>query len=127
MMSYFGMRDVLNRGGDQDLTLNEYQARAAITTGTKEGYLRLLYSAAKLSGEAGEVTEKIAKAYRDDNEVITPDRRAAILLELGDNLWYLSDIALRLGYTLSEVADANIAKIRSRQERGTMHGDGDNR
>lgn len=109
------------------MLLNEYQAEAAVTSGQKVGYVRLLYSAAKLSGEAGEVSEKIAKAYRDDDSVITEERSQAVLLELGDVMWYVADIAKRMGYTLEEVARANIAKIRSRQERGTMHGDGDNR
>lgn len=109
------------------MLLNDYQNEAAITSGPKTGYVRLLYSAAKLSGEAGEVTEKVAKAYRDDDSMITEERRQAVKLELGDVLWYASDIALRLGFTLEEIARANIAKIRSRQARGTMHGDGDNR
>src|SRR5271166_1416321 len=81
-------------------TLNHYQAEAAVSSGTKTGYPRLIYSAAKLSGEAGEVTEKIAKAYRDDDSVITETRRAATLLELGDVLWHVADIARLLNYSL---------------------------
>ncbi len=47
--------------------------------------------------------------------------------ELGDVLWYLTQICTELGLTLEEVAETNIAKLSSRQERGKIRGDGDNR
>lgn len=88
----------------------------------------VIYPALGLSGEAGEIAEKVKKWVRDEGgEVITEDRRDAILKELGDPLWYIASLADDLGYTLQDVVDANVAKLTSRKERGVLHGSGDNR
>ena len=50
-----------------------------------------------------------------------------IIYELGDQLWYISEIARELEYELQEVAEMNIKKLRDRQERNKLHGDGDSR
>jgi len=42
-------------------------------------------------------------------------------------LWYLAQICTELDLTLEEVAQANLEKLFSRLERGTLHGEGDNR
>ena len=47
--------------------------------------------------------------------------------ELGDCLWYLAVIAARFGYTLEEIAEMNVEKLRDRQRRGVLKGSGDNR
>ena len=47
--------------------------------------------------------------------------------ELGDVLWYLSAVANDLGIDLQSVAERNIKKLKSRQERGVLGGSGDNR
>lgn len=39
---------------------------------------------------AGEIAEKVGKALRDDQGQITTQRREAIILELGDVLWYVA-------------------------------------
>jgi hypothetical protein len=41
--------------------------------------------------------------------------------------WYMTQICTNLGFTLDELAAANLEKVLSRLERGTIHGDGDNR
>lgn len=43
------------------------------------------------------------------------------------NLQLITKIAFALGYTLSEVLEANIAKLEGRKQRGTIVGEGDNR
>jgi len=52
----------------------------------------MLYPALGLIGECGEVAEKIKKVIRDDDGVITPKRREAIMKELGDCCWYVANI-----------------------------------
>lgn len=74
------------------------------------------------AGEAGEVMEKLKKYVRDK----TLDKET-LKLELGDVLYYLSRIASQFGMTLQEVMSANVEKINSRKQRGTMRGSGDNR
>lgn len=110
-------------------TLNEYQA-AATSTAVYPGrgsVLGLIYVSLKLNGEAGEVAENVGKSMRDDNSEITPERRRKLLLELGDTLWYLAAAASELGFSLEDVAKANVEKLLSRQERGTLQGSGDDR
>jgi NTP pyrophosphatase (non-canonical NTP hydrolase) len=89
------------------------------------------YPALKLAGEAGEVAEKFGKLMRDHRvrnwEDIPEDKRRELVKELGDVMWYISEIATRLGVNLSAVAVGNIVKLQSRQERGQLHGDGDDR
>ena len=90
-----------------------------------------LYPASKLAGEAGEVAEKLAKLTRDKGiclyEDIPSEDRTALVKELGDVLWYVSDIASNLGVPLSQVMEANLEKLFGRKERGTLSGDGDDR
>ena len=87
----------------------------------------LAYPALGLSGEAGEEAEHAKKAIRDDNGQITEERRAAMAKELGDVLWYVSQLATELGLELDEIADANLQKLLSRQRRGVLSGSGDDR
>ena len=88
----------------------------------------VIYPTLGLTGEAGEIAEKVKKWIRDeDGETISEERRNAILLELGDPLWYITALAGDLGYTLQDVVDANVNKLTSRKERGTLQGSGDNR
>lgn len=88
---------------------------------------KLTYPALGLGGEAGEVLNKIKKIVRDKNGVCDIDTAHAIVAELGDVLWYISAIADDLGLNLNDVAELNIIKLRSRRERDTIQGSGDNR
>lgn len=80
-----------------------------------------------LSGEAGEVSDKIKKIIRDKNGVVDEKDGREIAKELGDTLWYLASIARYIGYDLSEIADMNVRKLSDRKNRGKLHGEGDNR
>ena len=61
-----------------------------------------------------------------DGEYKEADKHA-LALELGDIMWYAANLSSVLGYSLSEIAELNIAKSAGRVERGTIHGVGDNR
>lgn len=84
-----------------------------------------MYNAMGLAGECGEVAEKIKKYARDG--AFFPDLRDAIQKELGDVLWYLSQLAADFGLSLEQVASANLEKLASRAQRGVLSGSGDNR
>src|ERR1044071_4556388 len=76
------------------------------------GVPSIAYVALGLTGEAGEVAEKIKKFYRDNGDYHTT--RESLKKELGDVLWYLSEAARLWGLKLSDVAAANIQKLASR-------------
>jgi hypothetical protein len=46
---------------------------------------------------------------------------------LSDVCWYVAVLAYELDYTLEEIMQMNLDKLRSRQERGVLSGSGDNR
>jgi NTP pyrophosphatase (non-canonical NTP hydrolase) len=47
--------------------------------------------------------------------------------EIGDVLWYLSELSSQFGFDLDDVANMNIDKLASRKLRGAIGGSGDNR
>ena len=109
------------------LTFDEYQKLAFKLAKYPAKGDNFIYPCLGMSGECGEYTEKVKKCLRDDGGVITPERKAAMLKELGDVLWYLSANAMELDVTLSEIAQGNIDKLMGRNERGTLQGSGDDR
>ncbi len=78
-------------------------------------------------GEAGEVQGKIKKIIRDNGGIVTHEHVEEIMKELGDILWYISSMCDTLGINMEDVATYNIDKLKSRRDRGTLHGSGDNR
>jgi NTP pyrophosphatase (non-canonical NTP hydrolase) len=87
----------------------------------------LAYPALGLAGEAGEVAEHAKKAIRDEGGAVSHDRRSAMAKELGDVLWYVSQLASELELDLDEIAKGNLEKLFSRQCRGVLNGSGDER
>ena len=104
------------------MELNEYQKEAIKTAIYPKLHTAPVYPALGLVGEAGEVAEKIKKWVRDDKF-----DRVAIGLELGDVLWYLALLAYDMGFSLESVAFDNLEKLKSRQRRNKLHGEGDKR
>lgn len=113
----------------EDFTFSEYQriaAETAIYPGKKE-LIGLMYCGLGAAGEAGEVANKIKKVLRDNNCKLDADYREKIVKDIGGTLWYLSQLAEEMGTSLGEIALMNVDELRGRRERGTLHGDGDNR
>lgn len=109
------------------MDLTEYQQKAqefALYPGKDDEKLAP-YPILGLAGEAGEVCEKYKKILRDNWGIISEEKKMLIILELGDVLWYISEIAYQLGFTLSEVAQINIDKLKTRKRNGTIKGEGD--
>lgn len=87
----------------------------------------IVYPTLGLTNEVGELAGKIKKIFRDHSGRISEADREALKYELGDVLWYLAQICTELDLSLADVAQANLDKLFSRLERGTIRGDGDNR
>ncbi len=110
-------------------TFSEYSREAHKTAIYPKEY-EIEYLTLGLAGEAGEVANKVKKLFRDDN--IDSDE---ILLELGDVLWYISELSrIFFSYeyeledrtdSLENVANMNLEKLRKRKEKGTLKGSGD--
>ena len=104
-----------------------YQEQSRKTYSEIETNDPIVYPTLGLVNEAGEVAGKIKKIFRDKAGQISDDDREALKHELGDVLWYLTQICTNLELTLEEVAEANLDKLFSRLERGKIRGDGDHR
>ena len=109
------------------MTFNEYQLKARETAIFPEENNRFIYATLGMMGEAGEVSEKIKKIWRDKGKEVNEVDREEIKKELGDVLWYMSQLALELKIDFDDVATNNINKLQSRLARNVIHGSGDNR
>ncbi len=113
------------------MQFSEYQKESRVTALYPRVGNNFVYPTLGLMGEAGEIAEKVKKLIRDKH-VETPAEvsdidKTEITKELGDVLWYVAQIASEFGVDLETIASGNIEKLRSRQTRSTLHGDGDNR
>lgn len=108
-------------------SFNDYQRESRKTAGYPPIGHGVIYPTLGLTNEAGEVAGKIKKIFRDKDGKIGDAEREALKAELGDVLWYLAQVATELDLSLQDIADANLAKLFDRLERGKIKGDGDNR
>ena len=82
-----------------------------VLQGTKRGEWQM--GGLGIAGEAGEVADHIKKAmYHDGGPTLEGNQ--ALLLELGDVLWYVTFLALKAGFSLEDVFEANITKLVNR-------------
>lgn len=116
------------------MEINEYQRQARETFLLANHNVAQLYLALGMCGEAGEAAEKIKKAIRnklvnDPNESLVISSKDCdvelIKKELGDQLWYIANIAEEFGWSLEEVAQLNLDKLSDRKDRGVVNGEGD--
>ena len=96
------------------MELNEYQRLANQTDQQPENEnleadpRSIMIPLLGMAGEVGELLGEHKKWLRDgDSYKLFPER---VKEELGDLLWYLSNVATKHGLTLEEVADFNLSK-----------------
>ena len=109
------------------MTFKEYQELAKITAAYPNIGNNYIYPTLGLAGETGEVAEKIKKVIRDNNGMVDSEKKEEIAKELGDVLWYLAQLSTELKLDFDYIAEKNLEKLKSRQERNRLHGNGDNR
>lgn len=96
------------------MTANEYQRQRAEDNGDVPfEEARVLYSLG-IAGEAGEVADYMKKVIGHGKEF----DRSKLVDELGDVLWYVSQLAHIHGIKLEEIMDFNTAKLRERYPNG---------
>ena len=108
------------------MDMNEYQQWTETTRLYPENFY-IYYPAMELGGEAGAILNQVKKIARDDDSVLTDERREAIAKEAGDVLWSLARVLGDIGVSLSDVAYMNVDKLTKRMSNGTIQGSGDDR
>ena len=112
---------------EMKMELNHYQRESRKTALYPDVGSNAIYPTLGLVGEAGEVADKVKKILRDKQGVFDKESKDAIKFELGDVLWYISQLSSELGFELDEIANSNLLKLNSRKIRGKIQGSGDNR
>ncbi len=110
-----------------DLTAADYQARAC-ETAIFPKHRATEYLTLGLTGEAGEIANKVKKFIRDGatkDEYLA--KRIEIGYEIGDVLWYCAVLAEELEMNLGHIMEKNLEKLADRHKRGKISGSGDNR
>lgn len=125
------------------MELNDYQKRAMGTC--MPSCENFSYMMLNLVGEVGEFASKVAKMVRKGQvEIDTMDERTSDLFpmmslpqwvymqeelkkEAGDIMWQLAGLCHVMGWNLDDIAQMNLKKLASRQRRGVIDGEGDNR
>jgi len=106
--------------------LDMYQ-KVALTTAIYPREQAIIYPTLGLTGEAGEVANKVKKIIRDGSNSKDEKLVSEIKAEIGDCLWYIAVLADDFDIKLSDIASANIEKLALRQKNNTIHGSGDDR
>ena len=109
------------------MDLNEYQKKARSTASYPGVGQNPIYPTLGLTGEAGEVAEKVKKVLRDKNGIFDNEARLGIKKEFGDVLWYISNLCTELNFNLEDVALQNLEKLKLRAAKGKISGSGDDR
>jgi NTP pyrophosphatase (non-canonical NTP hydrolase) len=109
------------------MDFQDYQERSRSTARYPQAGSNPIYPTLGLCGEAGEVADKVKKVLRDQGGHFDAQVRDDLLLELGDVLWYVAQLATELDLNLDAIAEANLAKLASRAARNVIAGHGDRR
>ena len=109
------------------MDFNTYQKKARLTAQYPNLGLNNIYPTLGLVGESGEVAEKVKKVIRDKNGIFDEESKNGIKKELGDVLWYLSNLCSEFNFSFEDVALQNLEKLKLRATRGKISGSGDDR
>lgn len=127
------------------MELNEYQKQAMSTC--MDSSRNFSYMMLNLVGEVGELASKVAKQIRkgniyiggfvkdDSGQILSintsqewdSEFKNELMKEAGDVIWQVAGLCEIMGWTLEEVAQANLDKLSSRKARNVIDGNGDNR
>jgi len=101
--------------------------KVALTTAIYPREQAIIYPTLGLTGEAGEVANKVKKIIRDGSNFKDEKLVSEIKAEIGDCLWYIAVLASDFDIKLSDIANTNLIKLENRKENNTIRGSGDKR
>ena len=110
-----------------DITADQYQEKACSTAIFPKNKA-MEYLTLGLTGEAGEIANKVKKFIRDgatEDEYLA--KKIQIGYEIGDVLWYCAVLAKEMEMNLGHIMENNLQKLADRKARGALSGSGDNR
>tara|TARA_R100000995_G_C3484590_1_gene126405 strand:+ start:7041 stop:7427 length:387 start_codon:yes stop_codon:yes gene_type:complete len=119
----FGYFDMFQNSPDYDKDPVRFYSQFVEDKIFTKGRERLIENTLGLVGEAGEVSEKIKKIFRDKGKFSDEE----VLKELGDVLFYTVALSNIFGGNLRKIMEMNMDKLNDRQQRGVLKGSGDNR
>jgi len=88
-----------------------YQKKARETAQYPDLGSNNIYPTLGLVGEAGEVAEKVKKVIRDKNGIFDNESKLGIKKELGDVLWYISNLCTELNFNLLKIKSIAISSV----------------
>ena len=109
------------------MDFNTYQKNARLTAQYPNLGSNYIYPTLGLVGEAGEVAEKVKKVIRDKKGLFDDESKKGLKKELGDVLWYVSNLCTEFNYSLDDIALENLEKLKLRAAKGKISGSGDDR
>ena len=109
------------------MDFNTYQKNARLTAQYPNLGSNYIYPTLGLAGEAGEVAEKVKKVIRDKKGVFDDESKKGLKKELGDVLWYVSNLCTEFNFSLDDIALQNLEKLKLRAAKGKISGSGDDR
>ena len=92
-----------------------------------EKILNMVFAGLALAAKSGKLANKTKKIKRDSHNFITPKFRHDAISELGDMMWYISILCDLLDVSLEHILVYNTAKLSQRKEQDKIRGDGDER
>ena len=97
------------------MDIKEYQEKAKRTVNTRLSRKEQLSNLCMgLCGESGEVVDYIKKCMYHNHKLYKQD----IIKELGDVMWYLTNIATFFNIPMTYILDENIKKLEERYPEG---------
>ncbi len=109
------------------MDFQQYQTESRKVVQYPDAGHNFIYPTLGLAGEAGEVADKIKKVIRNDGGLVSESVRQDLAKELGDVLWYVSQVATELNLQLDDIARGNLEKLQDRLARNVIRSTGDNR
>ena len=109
------------------MDFNTYQKNARLTAQYPNLGTNYIYPTLGLVGEAGEVAEKVKKVIRDKKGIFDDESKKGVKKELGDVLWYISNLCTEFNFSLDDIALQNLEKLNLRAAKGKISGSGDDR
>lgn len=111
---YISLKQMIIGKGEQKITINEYQKLASRTIDKKMGHKAIEYHALHgMVGEIGELHSLYQKMYQGHEF-----SREHAKKELGDLLWFIAEYCTANGWSMDEIAQINIDKLKARYPDG---------